>query len=195
METEKSIQIYDQTSNDLPRVVTAASIAKVREDAQRYPRYSSILAALRLEWLAMNIQICFHLLHINKYEEDDTEATVMAEALDSRMLKDQYMSDLTLPEIKEAFMSGIFGDYGEFYGLTASTLYGFLKAFINSPEKKAAAAIINANKKDQYTEAYRKKIREEMEVAKKEGSFVPTGKIDFQLKTVNDAINDKSHEI
>jgi hypothetical protein len=52
---------------------------------------------------------------------------------------------LTLPEVKQAFKDGFFGEYGTFYGITPLTLTGFLKSYLMSEKRKN---IVRESKKE-----------------------------------------------
>lgn len=43
--------------------------------------------------------------------------------------------DLTLEELKEAFKMGVRGEFGEYFGLCASTYYKFIKSYFERPER------------------------------------------------------------
>ena len=188
---EQKIQIYQ--TNDSIAIPTAESIAAIRLNPE-YPRYESIQQQARLKWMAKTV------MKLNKMRHNDitaNEAMIDAAALDARMMQDMYMKDLTLPEIEDAFNDGMFGVYGEYFGITAMTLYGFLDGFINS-EKKAEAAKIIRKTKDQLRaektkreyEEQQKKIMAEIEEAKRSGTFVPTGRVWYKPKTVDNAISE-----
>ena len=181
------IQIFRRNSDNLPAVADARSLAQIRLHPERYPRYSSVPREARIEWLSFEILKYYKLSHMKP-----ADTTVDAVALDEMMTRDQYIADLTQPEIDEAFRNGIFGRYGEFYGVTAMSLYGFLEAFIGSAEKREAAELVRKAKREdarrEEEERERRKIRAEIEEAKRNGTFVPTGRAWYSPKKVDDAL-------
>ena len=187
----REIQIF-QTNNNLPAVPTANDIAKVRLDTVHYPRYSTVPQNARVFWMSGAI---LRTAKLRNAEITAKEATIYAGVLDGMMINDQYMADLTQPEIEDAFKNGIFGLYGEYYGFSAVCLYQFLDGYINSDKKLEAAEIVRKTKaeiraektKAEY-EAEQRRIREEIEEAKRNGTFVPTGKAWFKPKSVDEAI-------
>lgn len=47
---------------------------------------------------------------------------------------------VTIDEIKAAIRSGVYGEYGEFYGLNPKTFIGFVRSYLTSQERKEAKA-------------------------------------------------------
>ena len=187
----QAIQTQTNNSNRLPALKDAAALALVRMDEKNYPRYRNIPLRDRGKFLAGQIQYLASIMRIKDF--DQREPILMAQALDEMMGEDRDMMDLTLPEIADAFKSGVFGLYGEFYGLTAPNLFGFLNSFLESEKKREAAGIVVKSREQAYRErvaaereARQRQIREEMEEAKRNGTFVPTGKAWFEPKKVED---------
>lgn len=187
---EQQLQIY-QTNSSVP-VPTAESLAAVRMNPAKYPHYDTLPQPVRIKWMTKKV------MAMNKLRHNDitaNEALIDATMLDSRMMQDQYIRDLTLPEIEDAFNDGMFGEYGEYYGVTAITLYGFLDGYINSDKKREAAAIVRKSKSEERAEktkreyeAEQRKIRAEIEEAKRNGTFVPTGRAWYKPQSVDCAI-------
>lgn len=197
MENNSSIQL--RMSSNLPAIPTAQSLAQIRMSEESYPHYRNIPVTARQKWLANQIQYLASITRIRDFEA--REPIIMATALDDMMAQDAGMANLTLPEIADAFKNGVFGIYGEFYGITAPNLYGFLDSFLKSEKKKEATAIVLKSKEQLYAEKKAaekserdRKLREEIEEAKRNGSFVPTGKVWFEPKKVeNPKENDRAH--
>ena len=182
------------SSNELPSLNTPEAIAEVRLDERRYPRYYNIPQPSRLKWLAEQTKTLAAIARIKDF--DGREAIVTASSLDEMIMKNEAISGLTTPEMAEAFKSGVFGLYGEFYGLSAPNLYGFLRSYLESEKKQAATAIVRTkfeDRKKAEQEERQRRIRAEIEEAKRNGSFVPTGRAWFQPKTVDDAIDESAH--
>ena len=188
--TEK-IQL--RKNNEVPAIATTDALVAIRLDEKRYPRYKNIPQAARLEWMATEIKTLSEILRVKDF--DGRVAIMTAAALDKMVMQEFYMSDLTLPEIHDAYENGIFGLYGEFYGINAPSLYGFLDGYIHSDKKIEAAKKviktkeeIRAEKSRLEREAEQRKIRAEIEEATRNGTFVPTGKAWFKPEKVDDVI-------
>lgn len=186
------------TSSNLPTIATPESLAEIRMDEARYPHYRNIPPKARLEWLAGQAKYLSSIARIRDF--DAREAILMATSLDEMILQYKDMAELTLPEMADAFKSGVFGIFGEFYGLSAPNLYGFLSSFLESSKKKDATSIVVKSKEEAYREKKReeqeqrqRQIRAEIEAAKRRGEFIPTGRISFKPKMVNDAISSAAH--
>ena len=94
----------------------------------------------------------------------------------------------------------VFGLFGDYYGLSAPSLYGFVNGYLDSAKKVEASKIIRRTRIEELEErnraereAEQRKIREEIEQAKRDGTFVPTGNAWFQPKKVKDAIDSSEH--
>lgn len=188
-----------QTSNDnTPAIATAQALAEIRLDEARYPHYRNIAQPARMKWLAGQIQFLASIARIRDFEA--REPVMMASMLDEMITKDSDMRELTLPELADAFKNGVFGIYGEFFGLTAPNLFGFINSFLDSQKKKDASAIVLKSREQAYAEKkaaekeeMHRRIRAEIEEAKRNGSFVPTGRAWFTPKTVDDALDSEEH--
>lgn len=196
MGTNNSIQL--QTSSNIPSIPTAQSLAEIRMNEQMYPHYRNIPASVRQNWLASQISYLASIARIRDFES--REPILMAVSLDEMISNDNDMVNLTLPEIADAFKNGVYGIYGEFYGLTAPNLFGFIDKFLSSEKKKEASAIVLKTREQSYAEKKaaekeerERRIREEIEEAKRRGDFVPTGKVWFKPKSVDDALDSSEH--
>ena len=181
-------------SNELPSLNTPEAIAEVRLNERKYPRYCNIGARERQHFISRQLHVLATLARIRQFEGD--EIVQQSIALDEMIMKNEAISGLATPEMAEAFKSGVFGLYGEFYGLSAPNLYGFLRSYLESEKKQAATALVRTKfeerKKAEQQERQRR-IREEIEEAKRNGSFVPTGRVWFQPKKVDDVLADDEH--
>ena len=197
MDNDRQIQLRTSSEN-IPAIPSAESLAAIRMDESRYPHYRHIPQSARQEWLAGRMKYLASITRIRDFSAK--EAILMAAALDEMIAQHRDMSELTLPEIADAFKSGVFGFYGEFYGLSATNLYDYLVSFLDSEKKKDAAAIVLKTREQSYAEKKAaekaeqdRRIRAEIEEAKRNGSFVPTGRVWFQPKKVDDALADDEH--
>ena len=196
MEQTKAIQTFQKCSEGLAVIGTAENLATMRLNSVRYPHYKTVGRTARIEWLNLEIMKYMRLSHMKP-----ADTTIDAVALDEMIMEDRFISDLIQPEMDYAFRQGIFGKYGEFYGITAMSLYGFLEAYMCEDKKITATKIIQAEnaKKDaeqkrKEREAEQKRIRAEIEEAKRNGSFVPTmGYSGFSLRSVDKLLAEGKH--
>lgn len=198
MDSNSNIIQLRTSSDNIPAIATAQALAEIRMDERRYPHYKRIAMRDRVAWLANQVKYLASIARLRDF--DAREAVLTATALDEMICTDSDMMELTLPEIADAFKSGVFGKYGEFYGLSAPNLYGFLDKFLASEKKKEASAMVLKSREQSYDERkaaekeeMQRRIRAEIEEAKRNGSFVPTGRVWFQPKTVDDAMSSREH--
>jgi len=164
-------------------IATADDLARVRlatdKDGMRiYPRYKDGRDEQRLSWL--NKQF-FGLALIAHQGVDPATIKVDLFTLDREIMEHSVLRELTLVEMQEAFRRGIFREYGDYYGLTAVSLAGFLKGFVRSEKKVAASSIIYRLEARKEQEA-RSRFFRELYQAEKEGKVeVP----DFSAKRIN----------
>lgn len=136
--TQQAIQTL-QTSSSGAVIGPPSSLAALRMDEANHPHYGKIPTVPRRKWLTSQLTKLIMLKH-QRPDPDMLQLDVVA--LDEYIMEDEFARDLTLDEIDYAFRHGLKGDYGEYYGLTADSLFGFLKGFMNTPEKLEAARII-----------------------------------------------------
>lgn len=122
----------------MPAIPDAESLAAVRMDSS-VPHYRDLAKGERITWLKGQI---LSLNMIRHQMVEDWQVEFDATALDEFIMDDHFASDYTLPEIKDAFKRGLMGDYGDYYGLTAESLYGFIKGYFMSEKKRKATEIV-----------------------------------------------------
>ena len=159
-----------------------AYLADIRTDPIRYPHYRTGAREQRQRWLAGQITALASLLRIKDYTKAD--AIGAATSLDGQIMGHQFISDYTLVEISEAFRRGLYGEYGEWHGLTVQSLWGFLTRSLNSPVRQEAVNMIYAKKQAEAEERERRKIQEDIAKAKASGEFTPTGKLPAVVRKV-----------
>lgn len=142
MESDKQIQVF-QTNNNLPAVVTAQDIASARLNEDMNPRYGNMPAGVRRTWLTGKV---IELNMIKHIRPDEDMLAYDITALDEYIMEDALIRDFTQAEISRAFRLGIKGDFGEYFGLTADSLFGFLEGFLRTPEKREAARLVRVAK-------------------------------------------------
>lgn len=197
METKTTQQIQVRTnSSNLPTIGGAESLAAIRLDEKRYPHYRNIPRPNRIEWMSGEVKTLAEIARTKDF--GGKEAIMTASVLDEMISQDRYMADLTLPEIHDAFKNGVFGLYGEFYGISAPNLYGFLGDFLNSEKKMEASKMVLKTKEQMLAERSRrereeqqKRITAEIEEAKRNG-FVPDRHW-WKPKPVDDAPSSEEH--
>ena len=134
------MQIF-QTSNDISTPEKLASVISNPSIA----KYRDIPEAIRKKWIGTQIYALCLILHYQAPSPVDVE--VDCAFADQMIMDDKGLAALTQVEMQEAFRRGISKEYGEFYGITPSTLVGFIKAFRNSPKRQEAIAILYAQQK------------------------------------------------
>ena len=163
MEQNKAIAL---TSSNQPTILNVQMIAGFRLD-KTIPHYKDIAKPRRITWLKEQI---ISLNMIRHQMTEDWQVEFDATALDEFIMDDFYASDLTLPEIKDAFKRGLMGDYGDYYGLTAESLYGFIRGWFMSDKKRKATEIVRNTLKGRdphQGEFYLEKVRAYAEQMKK----------------------------
>lgn len=137
------------------KIATAEQLADLRsatnEDGRRtYPRYKDGGQEQRLSWLSRQLFGLALIAHINV---DPMMAQVDIVTLDGEIMDNDYMKDMTLVEIQEAFRRGINREYGDYFGLSSISLSSFLRGFLRSDKKRSAAAIIRRRNAKKTAEA------------------------------------------
>lgn len=166
-------------------IATAEDLARIRletdKDGRRvHPRYGDGRDEQRLSWL--NRQF-LGLALIAHQTVDPATIRVDLLTLDREIMEHSVLRELTLVEMQEAFRRGIFKEYGDYYGLTAVSLAGFLKGFARSEKKVAASSIIYrlGAKKEQEDRA--RFFRELHERSEKEGPSAVPSPFSMHLRT------------
>ena len=161
---ETALQITKASS----KIATAEQLADLRaaklvDGKNAYPRYKDGSDDARLSWL--NRQF-FGLALIAHMSIDPVTIRVDITTLDDAIMSDPNLRDLTLIEMQEAFNNGIFKNYGDYYGLTAVSMLGFLKGFLRSEKKVSASAIFHKRREKAEQEANTRFFRELYEAEK-----------------------------
>lgn len=195
MEQKHTQALTTNKGNTLPAIPDAKTIAAIRLNEREFPHYKNIPKGKRIEWVATEIKMLADITRAKNFDAKDS--IIIAAALDEVVMEDFYASDLTFPEIRDSFKKGVFGIYGEFKGLSAPNLYGFLNSYLLSENKKASAEMVRkekekflAEKKRKEREEEQRKIWAEIEEAKKNGTFVPTGRAWYKPQIVDEVLED-----
>lgn len=169
-------------SSRVRSMATPRALALMRMD-NNVPHYKKVAFERRVQWLVNVIGKLNVIKHqnMNATKEELTQMFYMdADTLDGFIMMDIYISDFTFEEIYEAFMIGLSGNYGEYYGLNAVTLFKFLKCYLQSPKKQEAARLVREARKREENEAY---VKQQREKAKLEGWGVKMVTIDDNKMT------------
>lgn len=137
MEQNKAIQLTNNNVQ-LPSIPDAKSLAALRLD-KSVPHYKDLPKDKRTAWLKTQIMTLNMIRH---QIVEGWQVEFDAQTLDEFLMDDIYARDYTFPEIKDAFKRGLMGDYGDYYGLTAESLYGFLRGYFMSEKKRKATEIV-----------------------------------------------------
>lgn len=166
---ETALQISKASS----KIATAEQLADLRaaklaDGRNAYPRYREGGDVERYSWL--NKQF-FGLALIAHVTIDPVTIKVDVDTLDSEIMQDPYLRELTLVEMQEAFRKGLNGEYGEYFGLSSVSLLKFLKGFLRS-EKKAAASSIFHKRRDKEEREANERFYRGLYEAQKAGKIV-----------------------
>lgn len=155
------------TSSSMPDIHDAESLAAVRLNKE-VPHYKDLAQPKRIQWLKEQIMTLNMIRH---QMVEDWQVEFDAKVLDEFIMDDCYAKDYCFPEIKDAFKRGLMGDYGEYYGLTAESLYGFLRGYFMSAKKRKATEIVRMTLKGEEEpkgEFYLEKVRQHAEMIAKQ---------------------------
>ena len=128
---DSAMQIF-QTSSDIS---TPEKLALLISDP-RIAKYRDIPEGIRLTWMGTQIYALCLILHYQAPSAVDVRVDAMF--ADKMIMENDGLKALTQVEMQEAFRRGIAKEYGEFYGITASSLIGFLKGFRGSAKRQQA---------------------------------------------------------
>lgn len=199
MGNNKIITLSTNNDRALPAATTKAAIVQIRAGETPYQRYRNIPRGPRQEWLATEFRKYMALARVKDVNPNDIVAGAVA--LDEMILAEPGLADLTQPEISQAFKNGVFGKYGEYFGLTAMSFYGFLGSYLESDEKQEATLEIRkrieaerARSEEDRRRREKEKILAEIAEAKRNG-FVPTWGPghNFSPKKVSDILDSSEH--
>ena len=188
-----AITPYQQEAGKILRtsssIKTADQLAVYRMSGA--PRYKGIPETQRRRWLAYNIGAICLILHqeIPPFER----ITIDADSLDSVIMDDPALSNLTQLEMQDAFRTGLAGAYGDYYGVTTKSLFGFLQRFLESDKKVTAHRIISRQEDKSGREADERFWRE-LQEAKARGDFKPSWGPDFNFRNKVSPEDSEAHK-
>ena len=139
-----------QTTND---IATAEQLAMVRMNPQ-IPRYGQLPIATRVNWMKDQLFVLSYLRHIK--DPNPLDILIDAQSTDKSIMESDEYRHLTQVEIQDAFNKGINGEYGDFFGITTSTLSGFLRGYMKAEKWQKAKAIVYSREKERQEEEERR---------------------------------------
>ena len=148
---DAAMQIF-QTSNDIS---TPEKLAMLISN-EGIAKYKDIPESVRRTWIGMQIYALCLILHYQA--PTPMEVSVDAAFADQLIMDDEGARALTQAEMQEAFRKGIGGEYGEFFGITASTIFGFLKGFRASEKRLKALDILFKKAQKEISEDRKREI-------------------------------------
>lgn len=185
-------------SNESAQSFTPESLAELRRDKTSNPAFPSLPQNGRLQWLSKQLLFIASTLRIKDYDVRD--ATLAAGLIDGEISEDAQLSRLSAQEINYAMVKGSIGRYGDFYGLTAKTVVDWLRSFCESSLSTEASAInktllleSHEKKVQARREEESRKLRAEIEEAKRNGTFVPQYHFPSIGKPADTAEEDRIH--
>ena len=138
---QAAMQIF-QTNNDIS---TPEKLAALLSN-QAIARYKDIPPAIRKAWIGTQIYALCLILH---YQAPNPLDVDIDSAFADQIIMEDEVSSLRQVEMQEAFRKGIAKEYGEFYGITPSSLLQFLKGYRGCEKRKQAIAILYAKEKEE----------------------------------------------
>jgi len=157
-----------RTSNSIATPEQLAALIRNPE----VPKFCQVAERDRREWLAHVINTLHYLAHSAK-PGDDTDKAIEATFADKLIMEDPVLRGLTQVEMQEAFMKGVGREYGDFYGITASSLVSFLRGFLKSEKRLQAKAIVREAEERERAEADRRFWKEISRAVHEDGFQVP----------------------
>ena len=135
------MQIF-QTSSDIS---TPEKLAALLSN-QAIARYKDLPPAIRKAWIGTQIYALSLILH---YQTPNPMDVDIDSAFADQIIMEDEVASLRQVEMQEAFRRGIAKEYGDFYGITPSTLLQFLKGYRASEKRQQAIAILYAKEKEE----------------------------------------------
>lgn len=148
---DSAMQIF-QTSNDISTPEMLAAVISNPHIA----KYRDIPEMTRRTWIGTQIYALCLILHFQAPAPIDVD--IDAAFADKMIMDDDQLKALTQVEMQEAFRRGIAKEYGDFFGITASALVGFLKAYRNSAKRQKAIDILYKEEQKKISEDRKKEI-------------------------------------
>lgn len=176
-EQQTALQILRTSSS----IATAEQLAALIQNTSIL-KYCQLEADARLQWLCDQINALNYMTHSSRIESE-IDLLVEASMIDQAIMDDN-VRWLTQVEMQEAFRRGITKEYGDFFGITASSIVQFLRGFMTGEKRQRAKAIIREKEAKKEREA-NERLWAEIQEMKKKGLYVPSWgpNYDFKKKT------------
>ena len=176
-----------QTALDILR--TSSSIATAEQLAAlinnpNVPKFCQLSEGTRRRWLGQQINGLNYMAHSPKITSE-IDLTIEASMLDQAIMGDGNIKWLTQVEMQDAFRRGVTREYGDYFGITAASLTGFLRSFMSGEKRKRAKDIILEEERKKRKEGD-KRFFTEIERLKAEGKFTPTWGPQYNFKKDKD---------
>lgn len=179
---ENKLIPIDRTNNSIV-AATPEEIATLRLENQHL-KYGYQPRRERLKFLEDELALCAMIKH---EEIDDTMIPLEAQVLDDYLIDSQETRDLIPQELDYCFRMGIAGKFGQYYGLTPVSLYGFVQSYLRTRKKFEASFQERVMSKD------RTKPDRPIEISPVNN---PVNKLSFNPNMVNDVIeSDDEHRM
>lgn len=174
-EQQTALQIL-RTSNS---IATAEQLASLIQNPD-VPKFCQLDERTRKGWIGEQINALNYMTHAAKITSE-IDLVVEASMIDQAIMDDNSIRWLTQVEMQEAFRRGITKEYGDFFGITASSIVQFLRGFMAGEKRQRAKAIIREQEARKEREG-QQRFWAEIERMKAEGTFVPTWGPNFDFK-------------
>lgn len=179
-EQETALQIL-QTNNSIASPEQLAMALQNKD----IPRYYQLEHSARLAWIGEQISALNYMAHSAKIPTQ-FDLVVESSLLDQAIMDDTELRCLLQVEMQEAFRRGITREYGDFYGITAGSMVGFLRGYRKSFKRMKALALMYEQQKKREEEEREKENRMYYEL-KLRGFVNPWGKKKKKKVTVEES--------
>lgn len=144
------------------------------------PKYCNLENDTRLQWLCDQINALNYMTHSSRIS-NEVDLLVEASMIDQAIMDDNSIRWLTQVEMQESFRRGITKEYGDFFGITASSVVQFLRGFMTGEKRQKAKALIREEEARKEREG-QQRFWKEIERMKAEGKFTPTWGPEYNFK-------------
>ena len=171
-----------QTIQGCNDIETPEQLANVISD-HRVQRYCELPGTDRAQWLLGQIQLLIYITQ--KKVENEADLAIMTAMVDRAVMADPRMKWLTPREITDALLKGATREFGDFYGITYTTVTGFIRSYLDHQKRlEAKALILKRRIKEEHRDREALKLlHDEIERMKASGDFVPTWGPEYIFKT------------
>lgn len=135
------------------------------------PKYGQLPEGARRRWLGQQIIGLNYIAHSSR-AMTEVDLTIETTMLDQIIMDNGSLRSLTQVEMQEAFRRGIAKEYGDYYGITASSIAGFLNGFLRGEKRQKAKAILYEREQKELREGDAR-FWKELSEAKERGVEIP----------------------